>query len=291
MKQAFSNSGGRLSPDFSVRALAGMGALVVSLLPYPAAIAAGASWEKSLTASSAPSFPNPRPMHAKYGFGWSGFPGATAEVRLNKAAGDRLQLDITAHTIGLVRTLWKFDTSHTSIVEAATLHPVVVKQVETSRSKKTVTDLAFGADGVTSRETETPGKGTKVRRFDFPYLFDLQSALLYLRSQSLQERNVQRIVVYPATSAYLATVTVLGRERITVPSGTYNAIKFELQLNKIGKKGELEPHRKFRRATVWLSDDPDRLLLRIEAQIFVGTVFAELQSVEFENTKPKIVPD
>jgi hypothetical protein len=291
MQQAFSNSGGRLSSDFSVRALAGMGALVVSLLLYSAAIAAGASWEKSLTASSAPSFPNPRPMHAKYGFGWSGFPGATAEVRLNKAAGDRLQLDITAHTIGLVRTLWKFDTSHTSIVEAATLHPVVVKQVETSRSKKTVTDLAFGADGVTSRETETPGKGTKVRRFDFPHLFDLQSALLYLRSQSLQERNVQRIVVYPATSAYLATVTVLGRERITVPSGTYNAIKFELQLNKIGKKGELEPHRKFRRATVWLSDDPDRLLLRIEAQIFVGTVFAELQSVEFENTKPKIVPD
>ena len=268
-----------------------MGALVVSLLLYSAAIAAGASWEKSLTASSAPSFPNPRPMHAKYGFGWSGFPGATAEVRLNKAAGDRLQLDITAHTIGLVRTLWKFDTSHTSIVEAATLHPIVVKQVETSRSKKTVTDLAFGADGVTSRETETPGKGTKVRRFDFPHLFDLQSALLYLRSQSLQERNVQRIVVYPATSAYLATVTVLGRERITVPSGTYNAIKFELQLNKIGKKGELEPHRKFRRATVWLSDDPDRLLLRIEAQIFVGTVFAELQSVEFENTKPKVQPE
>ena len=291
MQQAFSNSGGRLSSDFSVRALAGMGALVVSLLLYSAAIAAGASWEKSLTASSAPSFPNPRPMHAKYGFGWSGFPGATAEVRLNKAAGDRLQLDITAHTIGLVRTLWKFDTSHTSIVEAATLHPIVVKQVETSRSKKTVTDLAFGADGVTSRETETPGKGTKVRRFDFPHLFDLQSALLYLRSQSLQERNVQRIVVYPATSAYLATVTVLGRERITVPSGTYNAIKFELQLNKIGKKGELEPHRKFRRATVWLSDDPDRLLLRIEAQIFVGTVFAELQSVEFENTKPKVQPE
>jgi hypothetical protein len=291
MKQAFPNSGARLSPDFSVRALAGIGTLVVSLLLCPAAIAAGASWEKSLTASSAPSFPNPRPMHAKYGFGWSGFPGATAEVRLNKAAGDRLQLDITAHTIGLVRTLWKFDTSHTSIVEAATLHPVVVKQVETSRSKKTVTDLAFGADGVTSRETETPGKGTKVRRFDFPHLFDLQSALLYLRSQSLQERNVQRIVVYPATSAYLATVTVLGRERITVPSGIYNAIKFELQLNKVGKKGELEPHRKFRRATVWLSDDPDRLLLRIEAQIFVGTVFAELQSVEFENTKPKIVPD
>lgn len=265
--------------------------LVVSLLLCVAPFASGASWESTLTASSAPSFPNPRPMHARYGFGWSGFPGATAEVRLNKSSSDRLQLDITAHTIGLVRTLWKFDASHTSVVESATLHPVAVRQVETSRNKKTVTDLSFGPDGVTSKETETPGKGTKVRRFDFRNLFDLQSALLYLRSQSLQERSVQRIVVYPATSAYLATVIVLGRERITVPSGTYNAIKFDLQLNKVGKQGGLEPHRKFRRATAWLSDDPDRLLLRIEAQIFVGTVFAELQSVEFQNTKPQITSD
>lgn len=230
-------------------------------------------------------------MHARYGFGWSGFPGATAEVRSNKATGDRLQLDLTAHTIGLVRSLWKFDASHTSIIEAATLHPVAVKQVETVRNKKTVTDLSFAADGVTSKVTETPGKGTKVRRFEFPHLFDLQSALLYLRSQSLQERSVQRIVVYPATSAYLATVTVLGRERITVPSGTYNAIKFNLQLHKIGKQKELEPHRKFRSATAWISDDPDRLLLRIEAQVFVGTVFAELQSVEFQNTKAQVSPD
>jgi hypothetical protein len=36
-----------------------------------------------------------------------------------------------------------------------------------------------------------------------------------------------------------------------------------------------------------MSDDPDRLLLKIEAQIFVGSVFAELQSVEFENARSK----
>jgi hypothetical protein len=250
--------------------------------------ASGASWESSVTASSPPAFPNPRPMRAKYGFGWSGFPGATADVRLNKTAGDRLQLEVSAHTIGLVRSLWKFDASHTSVVNGATLHPMEVKQVENVRNKKTVTELSFGSGGVTSKVTETPSKsaGPKVRRFDFPNLFDLQSGVFYLRSQPLQERSVQRIVVYPATSAYLATVTVLGRERLTVPAGTYNAIKLDLQLSKIGKEHQLEPHRKFRHANAWISDDPDRLMLRIEAQVFVGTVFAELQSVEFDNAKP-----
>jgi hypothetical protein len=47
----------------------------------------------------------------------------------------------------------------------------------------------------------------------------------------------------------------------------------------------LEPHRKFRHATIWVSDDRDRILLRIEAQIFVGTVFAELQSVRFDSSR------
>ena len=232
-------------------------------------------------------------MHAKYGFGWSGFPGATADVRLSKKSGDRLQLDGAIHTIGLVRSLWKFDATYTSIEDASSLRPREVKQIENVRNKKTITSLSFDSNGVTSAETETPGKNTgpKIRRFDCPNLFDLHSALLYLRSQSLQDRSVQRIVVYPATSAYLATVTVLGREHLTGPTGTYNAIKLDLQLNKIAKNRELEPHRKFRRATVWLSDDSDRLLLKIHAQIFVGTVFAELQSVEFNDPKSRPRPD
>jgi hypothetical protein len=184
----------------------------------------------------------------------------------------------------LVRALWKFDGTHGSTLEAATLRPRTTKQVENVRKKKIVTNLAFDSSGVTSTEIETPGKrtGPKIRRFECPDLFDLYSALLYLRSQPLEDRSVQRIVAYPATSAYLATVTVVGRERLTGPTGSYDSIKLDLQLNKVGKTRELEPHKKFRSGTVWLSDDSDRLLLRVQAQIFVGTVSAELQSVEFD---------
>ncbi len=264
--------------------IAGVGLLAFSLFIAPGASGA-AAWESTITASSPPVFPNSRPLHARYGFSWSGFPCASAESRLSKAPGDRLQLNVTARTSGLVRALWKFDESHTSIVEARTLHPVSVTQTESERGKKTVTELAFTPAGVTSKVSVTPSGRTKVRHFDFPHLFDLQSALLYLRSQSLQERNVQRIVVYPATDPYLATVTVLGRERVTVPAGAFNAIKFDLRLNRI-KEGQLQPHRKFRRATAWLSDDADRLLLKIDAQVFVGTVICELQSVDFDNPKP-----
>lgn len=269
--------------EFLLKTIARSAALAALLLAATAA-ASAPSWESTITASAPPSFPNPRPMHAKYGFGWSGFPCANAEIRLRKLTGNRLQLDVTARTIGLVRALWKFDATHNSIIQADTLHPVSVRQIENERGKRTLTELSFSSAGVVSKITETPGTGTKTRRLEFPHLFDLQSALLYLRSQPLQERSVQRIVAFPATDPYLATVTVLGRERLTVPAGTYNAIKFDLQLNRI-KDGRLQPHRKFRRASAWLSDDPERLLLKIDAQVFVGSVFCELQAVEFENPK------
>src|SRR3954464_6158080 len=101
--------------------------------------AAAASWESTITASSPPSFPNPRPMQARYGFGWSGFPCATAEIRMTKPGGERLQLDGTARTTGLARTLWKFDATHTSIVDAESLRPISVRQIENDRGKRIVT--------------------------------------------------------------------------------------------------------------------------------------------------------
>lgn len=267
------------------------GAVVFLLACSFADMAMAASWEATVKGGSPGSFPAPRPVHARYRFGWSGFTAATADVRSTKPAGDRLQFDGNLHTVGLARVLWKLDATLTSLVDGTTLHALNTKQIENMRSKRIVTNLVFDSGGVTSRRNEGQGKAEKTRRFDFPNLFDLYSALLYLRSQPLPERSVQRIIVYPATSAYLATVTVLGHERVTVPVGNYNAIKLDLQLNKIGKTGELEPHRKFRRGTVWLSDDSDRLLLRIEAQVFVGTVFVELQSVEFDEPKPRRRPN
>ena len=92
---------------------------------------------------------------------------------------------------------------------------------------------------------------------------------------------MQRLVVYPATNGYLATISVAGHESIKVGAGTYKAIKLDLQLSKINKQRELEPHKKFRQASAWISDDADRLLLRIEAKVFVGTVFVDLESVQF----------
>ena len=244
------------------------------------------NWEATLSKDPIGNFPQMRPLRASYRFGWSGFTAATGDVHFTKPSENKFQLDGTGRTIGFVRALWKLDASYQAIASAETLRPIETQQIENYRSKKIVTHLTFTSNGVTRERTEGKGAAApKTRQFNFPNLFDLFSAMLYLRSQPLKERTVYRVVAYPATNAYLATVTVVGREKISVHAGNYNAIKLDLRLKRIGKHRQLEPHRKFRGATIWVSDDPERLLLRIEAQIFVGTVFAELQSVNFDNPK------
>jgi hypothetical protein len=244
------------------------------------------NWEATLSKDPIGNFQELRPLRASYRFGWSGLTAATGDVRFTKPSENKFQLDGTGRTIGFVRALWKLDVSYQAIASAETLRPIETEQIENYRSKKIVTHLTFTNNGVTRARTE--GKGAaeaKTRQYNFPNLFDLFSAMLYLRSQPLKDRSVYRVVAYPATNAYLATVTVIGREKISVHAGSYNAIKLDLQLKRVGKHRQLEPHRKFRRATIWVSDDAERLLLRIEAQVFVGTVFAELQSMSFDNPK------
>ena len=247
---------------------------------------AAPSWEATLTKDPPGNFPELRPVRTAYHFGWSGITAGTGDIHFNKN-DKRFELDAAGKTTGFVRALWRLDASYHGVVDAETLHPTESKQTEIYRKKKLITDLSFTNSGVQRTRTEGSGAGkTSTVPFNFPGLFDLHSAWLYLRSQPLTDHSVYRIAVYPATSAYLTTVTVLGREHVSVRAGSYNAIKVDLQLKRVGKKFELEPHRKFRRATIWISDDENRIPLRIEAQIFVGTVFAELQSAQFDHEKP-----
>jgi uncharacterized protein DUF3108 len=164
-----------------------------------------ANWETTLTKGPPGNFPELRPLHASYRFGWSGFTAATGEVHFSKPDSNRFEFEGTGRTIGLVRALWKFDVSHRAVANAQTLHPIETHQTESYRSKKIVTDLAFSNGGVsrTRTENEHGSEGAKTRQFNMPDLFDLHSAALYLRSQPLKNHAGYRIVVYPATNRFL----------------------------------------------------------------------------------------
>src|SRR5258706_541862 len=64
-----------------------------------------------------------------------------------------------------------------------------------------------------------------------------------------------------------------GEETITVTAGTFPAWRVEPRVWKIGTGVD----QRLRRATLWVSQEPVRTLLRIRSEVFIGAVNCDLQ--------------
>ena len=118
--------------------------------------------------------------------------------------------------------------------------------------------------------------------FKFSPVFDMTTAVLWVRSQPLADGETESLVVWASNAPYLAKVTVVGRDTIKIEGKSRNAIKLGLRLFRIDKKMQLKEHKLFKGGRGWLSDDEKRIPLRVEADMFIGYVFAELESMRLE---------
>ena len=109
----------------------------------------------------------------------------------------------------------------------------------------------------------------------------MHSAMLYLRSLPLADGDEKTFPVMAANTPYLVTVKVLAHERIKTQAGEYAAVRCALSLEKVNKFGQLEAHKGFKSAEAWISDDANRLLLKVASEVFVGSVNLELTKVTF----------
>jgi hypothetical protein len=248
-------------------------------------MAPAADWRDTLTVRKGRT-PPLRPLTAEYDFGWGGLKAAEATAKFTHPK-KQFRLELGSKTVGLARTIWRMDTTASSSVNAATLKPVKLVQVEKYSNKTLTTTVNFSTAGVARLKVETPAdkNRAKVKRFKFGQVYDMHSALLFIRSQPLRKGDTIRLCVYPDTSPYLAEITVTDREEVTAAGKKWPAIACDLKLREITKDYTLIAHDKFKKATVWLSDDPDRLLLKLETDVFIGKVWAELKKVEFAPKK------
>jgi hypothetical protein len=257
--------------------------LPVLLCALLAGNAMGDNWRAELTPPKPGPYPPPQQLHATYRFGWGALAAANADFDFSRTKRGELRLVVDAKTVGPVRALWRMNARHEAVCRPATLQPVSLDQTETYQSKTKFTHARFDESGVSYLRESKPADKTppRTKRFQCPDLFDLHSALLFIRSQRLLPGDEYCFVVYPASSAYLVRVRAIGREKLKVAGSEYDSVKLDLRLQEIKKDLTLGPHRKFKKATVWVSEDRNRLPLKVAAEVFVGSVWAELQKAEF----------
>jgi hypothetical protein len=190
---------------------------------------------------------------------------------------------LVAHTATVLNTL-------NASAASFSLETIRSEQLEKYATRTLSTRIVGNKGSLTSlREWIAPdAKPAKCKPVKIAPIRDLFAASLFIRSQSLAKGEKVRTLVFPGGSPFLVDIESLGPEKITIANSPRDALRLDIKIQSVNtkKSNALEPHRKFRSGTLWLSNDPDRILLRAEVQVFVGYVFAELSSFQPVDSPP-----
>jgi hypothetical protein len=106
-------------------------------------------------------------------------------------------------------------------------------------------------------------------------LWDVISGFYYLRTQTFEIGQTIYMDIFDSKKFYNAEINVLGKEQIKVSDNReLNTVKVKPILKSEGlfqNKGDI---------VIWLTDDDDRLPVRIETRVPIGTVIVVLSTVE-----------
>lgn len=238
------------------------------------------TWSSQVTRAAPGAFPELEPCKLVFDLSWNNLISAgTAEVTL-KRAGPMQLAEGRAGTMGFARRLWRYDCEMSSVMQRGSLQARHMAHSETDDRETISYQVSFSPTQVRTQSLLTPTRGEERKSsFICPYgpVDDLQSAILYVRSQSLKTGDAITRVVQPFDRPYLTTFTVTGREKRTVRGTAYDTIKLDVMIRKIDRKTlQLGSFKKMRQATIWVSDDAWRLPVEAHADIFVGFISAAM---------------
>lgn len=254
-------------------------------------------WAATITRSPIGGFPPLKPCRVTYDLSWNNLLSAGSASVVMQEAGDLQVARAEAGTSGLARTLWRYDCTLTSVMHRGELRALHMEHSETDTKETAAYQVRFDDSLIRTLTSLTPTGGSTKRTSQVcPYgpADDLQSAILYVRSQPLKTGDAITRVVQPFDRPYLATFTVTGREQRKVEGVAYPTIKLEVKIRRLDRK-TLQPgsFKKMKTATIWVSDDAWRLPVEMHASIYVGFISAtlthreELTGAEAQGTLPE----
>ncbi len=100
---------------------------------------------------------------------------------------------------------------------------------------------------------------------------DLTGAFMWLRLQPLEMGERHQIPVLTGSKLFELTAEVVGRRAVRTPAGTFDTVEVRVHLELAGQ------FQSRRDIQLWFSDDPRHVLVRVEADLALGGIVAELE--------------
>lgn len=224
-----------------------------------------------------------------YAITWSVFPAGevTSSVSATGSGpGDAYHIDATARSSGVVSLLYNIDNAYHATASSRTLCSLQIEKTINEGRRHKQTHIVF--DGATheailnERDMGKAGHPLKHAENSIPgCVEDIVTAFYYLRRQPMQVGDKISVPVNDGSKTHTVIVDVQAREQIKTPLGLRYA--FRLEPRALG-----DLYKKKGRMLIWISDDPERLPLRIKAMMLIGTITGTLESVS--HTLPASAP-
>lgn len=245
-------------------------------------LAAAPAWQAELTSPAPGPFLLPVTSVLEYQISWKGMVQAgTCRIEFAPADANKPGVYVVrsnSASTGAASLLFAYQSGFWSEIHPTTLRPRYFRAVETDDKESVTTTVQHGPSKVESHESNRNLKSGVSkegdRTFAFSPVFDIFSAMLHVRSQKLDAGDQITLALMPFDTPYLLRVKVEGRE---IHEGR-PAIRLGVGMRKIDRKTlELKAYKKLKRdATLWLSDDADRVPLELRAAVFIGDIRATL---------------
>lgn len=221
-------------------------------------------------------------LHYNVRFGWFSVGEADVKIAPDLSQVDQsptYKVDVYGRTSGMVDWVAQVDDHWGSFVDTASLIPH--KSIRNIREGKYKKDEITRFDHINNKAITTTldqktGRYKEPKSYDTPAnIRDILAGFLYLRTVDFSKlKKGESFVIqgFLSDKVYTMEMVYEGKDEVKTKAGKFNAIK----IIPLMPDGDLFDGK--RSVTLWLSDDPNRVPLRMEAKMFVGKTAVELES-------------
>ncbi len=210
----------------------------------------------------------------EYRVAWNGIPAASGRVTItpgDAGGAESLVVEASAATNAFVSLFWSF---------RGKLHTTMLGDGPTPRSFDYRREIGRTSHATTIDFDGTRARGVYVhgehrRELDLVAdVLDPVTAVFRARGSDAGPGDALWYDVWTGEVRYMVRLDIEAREPIEVPAGRFAALRIVPHLWRI--EGRPAPDTRLRRATIWVTDDPRHIPLRIESKVFVGAVRVDL---------------
>ena len=173
-----------------------------------------------------------------------------------------------ANTRGVFNLFFKVENRYDSYIHKESIAPLRfsrdVREGRYRRQDNVVFDQR-GGTATSERDTITTP----------PWVQDIISAFYFARTfdmSSVEPGDSFEVDFYLSDSVYVSRILYEGRERIRTRLGTFNTMKFKPQVLEGTVFSQPYP------MTLWISDDKNKIPIRVESGLVVGTARLDLET-------------